>query len=358
MQHRQPEHEHADGGERAAGPRTGRAAGRPEPRDALNDRDERCEDADPAHGVQRSKWRHVPWLVLLAAVLAGTAHAADPGKSGATDAGGELTVGLAALLGIIQGATEFLPVSSSGHLALAQRLFGIDAEAAGHRFNIAAHAGTLLAVVWVYRLQIKELAAVLLAPHRDSEQRRWVLAIIVATLPLGIGLAPGFEDAIVAIEQRPRLIGVALLVTAAILFLAFRKARPVPDPPSSEPPTLRQAIGIGLAQLVAVVPGVSRSGSTIAAGGLVGLDRERAARFSFLISIPAILGATLLEVRKVVGTDAPSIDPLPYAVGFGTSLLVGFACLRWLLAIIRGGNLNAFVVYLLVVGVLAIVVMG
>ena len=357
MQQRQPEHDEADGRQRPAGQGARRAAGGPEPRDALDDRHEGSKRAGPAHSLQRSKWRQVPswipWLVLLAAVIAGTAHAADPTPA----ADGELTVGLAALLGVIQGATEFLPVSSSGHLALAQRLFGIDAEAAGHRFNIAAHAGTLLAVVWVYRSQILELAGVLRAPHRDTPQRRWVLAIVVATLPLGVGLAPGFEDAIVAIEQRPRLIGVALLVTAAILFVAFRKARPLPETPVQDAPTLGQAIGIGLAQLFAVIPGVSRSGSTIAAGGLLGLDRERAARFSFLISIPAILGATLLEVRKVLKADAPPIDPLPYVVGFVTALVVGFACLRWLLTIIRAGNLNAFVVYLVVVGVAAIVVL-
>lgn len=290
-------------------------------------------------------------MAALACLFVGTAHAAT-----APEKGGELTVGFAALLGVIQGATEFLPVSSSGHLALAQRLFGIDAQAAGHRFNIAAHAGTLLAVIWVYRQQIVELARVVVAPHRDTTERKWVLGILVATLPLGAGLAPGLQEAIVAIEQRPRLVGVALLVTAAVLFFAFRRARPLPEPPETTAPTLRQAIGIGLAQLCAVIPGISRSGSTIAAGGLLGLDRERAARFSFLISIPAILGATVLEVRKVLHADAPPIDPLPYAVGFVVSLLVGFMCLRWLLAIIRAGNLNAFVVYLLIVGVLAIAV--
>jgi undecaprenyl-diphosphatase len=276
---------------------------------------------------------------------------ADAGSDGRP-----LTIPVAALLGVIQGATEFLPVSSSGHLSLAQRLFGIDAEAAGHRFNIAAHAGTLLAVLWVYRAEVVALLRAAAAPHRASPWRDWILAIVVATLPLGLALAPGFEAAIVAIESEPRLVGVALLATAAILWLAFRRPAPLPDPPIEDAPRLSVALGIGLAQLVAVIPGISRSGSTIAAGGLLGLDRVRAARFSFLISVPAIAGATIVEVRKALGVDAAALDPGPYAVGFVTSLIVGFFCLRWLLSIVREGNMRGFVIYLLIVGTIAVAV--
>ena len=105
-----------------------------------------------------------------------------------------------------------------------------------------------------------------------------------------------------------------------------------------------------------MIPGISRSGSTIAAGGLLGLDRVRAARFSFLISVPAIAGATLLEIRKAMKVDAAALDPLPYAVGFATSLVVGFFCLRWLLSIVRGGDMRGFVIYLLIVGTIAVAV--
>jgi undecaprenyl-diphosphatase len=290
-------------------------------------------------------------IALFVAPAVVAAATADNGPSTA------LSLPLAALLGAIQGATEFLPVSSSGHLALAQRLFSVDAASAGHRFTIAAHAGTLLAVVWVYRTEIQQLFAAAIRPQRASEGRAWIVAIIVATLPLAVALAPGFEDMVVQIESRPRLVGVALLCTAAVLWFAFRQRPPLPDPPIRTAPRLSQAIGIGLAQLIAVAPGISRSGSTIAAGGLLGLDRERAARFSFLISIPAILGATALEVRKALGSDAPVFDVAPYVVGFTTSLLVGFLCLRWLLRIIRGGDMRVFVAYLAVVGTIAIVVM-
>lgn len=289
---------------------------------------------------------------MLALFAAGLSHAAD-----ASTPAGTLTVPLAALLGAVQGATEFLPVSSSGHLALAQRMFGIDAESAGHRFSIAVHAGTLLAVLWIYRRELAGLVRAALRPMQKSDDRDWIVAIVVATLPLGIVLVPQVEGAVLAVEEQPRLVGLALWFTALVLFLGFRRAEPPSGrPPDPRAPSLRTAIGIGLAQLVAVLPGVSRSGSTISAGLALGLDRERAARFSFLISVPAILGAVVLEVAKLSAMPTGAVDPLPYAVGFATALVVGFVCLRWLLIIIRGGRITGFVIYLAVVGAIAVVI--
>lgn len=287
--------------------------------------------------------------IAAAIALAGLAHA------GAASPSGALTVPLAAVLGALQGATEFLPVSSSGHLALGQRIFGIDAESAGHRFSIAVHAGTLLAVLWIYRRELYVLVQAALHPTKKTDGRDWIVAIVVATLPLLLVLVPQVEAGVLAVEEEPKLIGVALWFTALVLFLGFRRAEPPGDrPPDPRAPPLRMALGIGLAQLVAVLPGVSRSGSTISAGLGLGLDRERAARFSFLISVPAITGAVVLELKKLADLPAGTLDPLPYVVGFATALVVGFLCLRWLLVIIRGGRITGFVIYLAIVGAVAV----
>lgn len=291
---------------------------------------------------------------MLAVIVAAPLAFASSG-----DASAQLSLGIAVLLGAVQGATEFLPVSSSGHLALAQAWLGVDPDVAGHRFSIVLHGGTLLAVLWLYRDDVIGLARVVLAPHRDTPERRMLIAMFVATLPLGLVLLPGIEPFVVMVEQSPRYVGVALLATAVVLGLAFRGSSPVPENPDRTPPTLPRAIGIGLAQLLAVLPGVSRSGSTIAAGLGLGLDREQAARFSFLISIPAIGGATAREVLKVAGeSNASAIPWLAYAAGFVTSLAVGLICLRLLLVLVRGGKIAGFVVYLAVVGTIAIIVGG
>ncbi|MEM9460252.1 MAG: undecaprenyl-diphosphate phosphatase [Myxococcota bacterium] len=265
-----------------------------------------------------------------------------------------LTVPVAVALGALQGATEFLPVSSSGHLALGQAFFGIDPEAGGHRFSIVAHVGTLLAVVWMYRRDVLELAMVPLRPLTPSPARQTLLMMVLATLPLGLVLAPGVEDAILAVESSPRLVGVCLLTTALILLLAFRRPSEAGDATDTTPPTPVQAVLVGMAQLFAVLPGISRSGSTIAAGLGLGLSRAAAARFSFLISIPAILGATVLEIRKL-GQEASAFDPLPYVAGFVVSFVVGLACLRLLLLLVASGRIGGFVVYLAVVGAAALI---
>jgi len=290
-------------------------------------------------------------LAIAIAVLAvaGVAWASEPG------AGSGITLPVAVALGAVQGLTEFLPVSSSGHLALAQAFFGVDPGAGGHRFSIVAHGGTLLAVLWMYRRDVVELAKVPLHLGTASPARQTLLMMVVATLPLFVVVIPGVEEAVVTVETHPRWVGACLLVTATILFVAFRRKTEAGIDFDPTPPTLRQAILIGCAQLVAVLPGVSRSGSTIAAGLGVGLSRAGAARFSFLISIPAILGATVLELRKLLREDAGAIDWLPYGVGFLVSFAVGIACLRLLLLIVRHGRIGGFVVYLAIVGTAAII---
>jgi undecaprenyl-diphosphatase len=286
-------------------------------------------------------------VALAVLVVAGVAWAAEPGAASG------ITLPVALALGAVQGLTEFLPVSSSGHLALGQAFFGVDPGAGGHRFSVVAHAGTLLAVLWMYRRDVVELAKVPLRLGTPSPARQTLLMMVVATLPLLVVAIPGVEARVVEIESHPRLVGVCLLLTATVLFLSFRRKSEAGIDFDPAPPTLRQALLVGCAQLVAVLPGVSRSGSTIAAGLGAGLSRAGAARFSFLISIPAIVGATVLELRKL-GDEPGAIDPLPYVVGFLVSFGVGLACLRLLLLIVRNGRINGFVVYLAIVGTAAI----
>ena len=328
----------------------------------LHQRDEPHEHARDAHRGNDTGWSALckaagVGVVALGFVVAALAHGlARAGVEASPQAMQELTVLWAAVLGAVQGATEFLPVSSSGHLSLAQAWLGIDAESAGHRFNITVHAGTLLAVVWVFRNDVRALLRAAVRPSVASPERTMILMMVVASLPLGVVLLPGVEPFVVRMEGEVRWVGAALLTTATILFFAFRGQQGVAPEPSREPPTPRQAILIGCAQLFAVLPGISRSGSTIAAGLAVGLDRGAAARFSFLISIPAITAASLKEGLEVAMTQAEPIDPLPYVAGFLTSLVVGLLSLRGLLYLVKRGKVGVFVVYLLGIGAIAVAV--
>lgn len=327
-----------------------------DPRHALDEGDEADERGHVRHARHHSLCRvAVQASFVLAGVFAWlltTATASGAQAPGATP----LDVTMAVLLGAIQGATEFLPVSSSGHLSLAQVWLGIDPSAAGHRFNITVHAGTLVAVLWIYRSDVGALLRAATHPGVASNERTTLAMMLLASVPLVVVLLPGVEDWVVAMESNPRLVGAALLTTAVILFLAFRGQRGATDAPSTEPPTAKQAILVGCAQLFAVLPGISRSGSTIAAGIALGLDRAAAARFSFLISIIAITGASAKEAIEIATQPlSVPLDPVPYAVGFGTSLVVGLLSLRGLLYLVDRGRVGVFVVYLLLVGGVAVV---
>lgn len=259
----------------------------------------------------------------------------------------------AAGLGALQGVAEFLPISSSGHLSLAQLWLGIDPEAGGHSFNIVVHAGTLLAVLWVYRDDLRQIISGTFFPERSPDARRTVLALILGTLPLGLFLLPGLEEIVIAFEGDARMVGGALIATAAML--AFSHRRHPPEDEVREPPPLWQAGLIGLAQLFAVLPGISRSGSTISAALALGLGRQRAARFSFLLSVPAIAGASAKEILDLVKSGgASAVDPAAFVVGFVVSFLVGLLSLRMLLALIGRVGLMPFVPYLVLLGGAAI----
>lgn len=274
----------------------------------------------------------------------------DPSSSEPVSAGLDVVTAIA--LGAVQGVAEFLPISSSGHLSLAQALLGIDPERGGHQFTVLVHAATLLAVVWVYRRDVWRLLRAVVSLG-DPEGRRMVVAMLIGSSPLVIVLAPGVRDMVLRAEGSLLALGCAFWVTAGLLF-ACRQREGVEDGDALVVPTPRQAILIGLAQLLAVTPGISRAGSTIAAGLAVGLGRAAAARFSFLLSLPAVGAATVLEGKEMLEGPSTVESVAPLMAGFAASFVVGLLSLRLLLAVLRRYGLVPFVPYLVLVGAAAL----
>ncbi len=253
----------------------------------------------------------------------------------------------AVVLGILQGLTEFLPVSSSGHVALGALLF--DLRDAPLALEVVLHLGTLAATLMVFGRDVVRLAGAALKALRDREARqsedaRMALAVVVGTVPtVVIGL--GLKDAVEDWKHLPAVVGVCLLISAAACLATRIRSG------EESVPTLRQALLIGVAQGLAVLPGVSRSGSTIATAMLLGLRGEASFRFSFLLSLPAIAGASLL----VLGEDG-ALDRLPPTVWAGgvVSLVVGLGALWALRGIVLTGRFWIFALYLVPLGLVAI----
>ncbi|MDF1535419.1 MAG: undecaprenyl-diphosphate phosphatase [bacterium] len=248
------------------------------------------------------------------------------------------------LLGILQGLTEFLPVSSSGHLVLAQSLLpGFDGTPAA--FDILLHGGTLVAVTAYFRADIGRIVRDCGRP--SEEGLRLPILLIVGSVPAGmVGVL--FADAIVPLFAAPRIASLGLVFTAALLFAAFRLG--TGSGRTLAGLTIPAAFLIGAFQAMALVPGVSRSGATIAAGIFMGLSGPNAARFSFLLSIPAIAGALVLESGDLLYTGLP----LPYIAGAVAAAVAGWASIALLMRILDRGNLLPFAVYCLLVGVLSL----
>ncbi|MCA9537968.1 MAG: undecaprenyl-diphosphate phosphatase [Myxococcales bacterium] len=262
----------------------------------------------------------------------------------------------AALLGLVQALTEFLPVSSSGHLVLGEALLGVNGG--GAAFEVAVHFGTLLSVVLVFRRDIARLVSTTLraltAPSqigerwRNDADLRLAGAIVLGCVPAGL-VGVLFKDRLEAAFDDPRFVCGALLVTGAIL-LASRAARP-----RGAEVTLPRAATIGAAQAVAILPGISRSGSTIAAALFLGVDRDQAARYSFLLSLPVIFGATLLKARDLIAAPPPTEELLALAVGAGVSFVAGIGALVLLLRLVSAGWFSHFGWYCLAVGLIGLI---
>lgn len=246
---------------------------------------------------------------------------------------------LAALvLALVQGLTEFLPVSSSGHLALAGMLMKL--PEGDITFEIIVHLGTLAAVFAVYRKDLVDLVAGVV--KRRREDISLALLLVLGSIPAAVA---GFllSDRLEKVFDMPLVVSAMLLVTGTVLFMT-RSARPG----HRETPTVRGSLFIGMAQAFALLPGISRSGFTIAAGLFSGIRRERAARFSFLLSIPAILGASVLKLSH--GLEGSSIGAAAAVTGLLVSAVTGYAALRLLLRFLRAGRFSIFAWYCWAVG--------
>lgn len=256
-------------------------------------------------------------------------------------------------LGLVQGLTEFLPISSSGHLVIIERLLGI--RSSHLVFEVLVHFGTLLAVVLYFR---KRLFIILRSvrpgsagsPGQQGNNRRYFWFLILGTIPAAL---VGFflEDYIALAFASPRRASGMLLVTAAILLTT--KLSKTQDCRLNWARTLF----IGIAQALAIMPGISRSGITISAGIFAGLEKSESAEFSFLLSIPAILGATILKMPDFIDSAGDFNLMVTYAAGAVTAAIIGYISIAYLMAVIRKGKFFWFGIYCAAVGILGILIL-
>jgi undecaprenyl-diphosphatase len=257
------------------------------------------------------------------------------------------------VLALIQGLTEFLPISSSGHLVLANALLGL--KEAGIATEIVLHAGTLLAVVLYYRRDLSRLITGTmrsLGGSHESEDcgaRNLVIALVVGTVPAVIaGFAGGAR--LEALYENPRESAIEIMITGGVLLSTLAMNR------GSRGITLWRALAIGVCQAIALLPGISRSGMTIAAGLFLGVLPEEAARFSFLLAIPAILGGVVFKIPEVLAETNTGHAGL-LAAGFALSFLVGYASIAALLRIVRRGRFGLLGIYCVAAGLAALILL-
>jgi undecaprenyl-diphosphatase len=251
----------------------------------------------------------------------------------------------AVLLGVVQGLTEFLPVSSSGHLLLGQYFLGMDQERFGLSFDAAIHTGTVLAVVWFFRGALLAMARAFVRslprPDFSDTEVRMAYLVLVATVPAAL-IGFRFED-FFATEVRSPWVVVFNLVFVGVLFLVAEAVGSKTRSASKLGPL--GAFGVGLAQVAALVPGVSRSGATITCGLLLGLRREEAARFSFLMSVPVTAAAAGLSLAEAAGEGLDGHEAAMFLAGSVSSAVVGYLAIRFLLRFLVSHSLRVFAYY-------------
>ncbi len=280
----------------------------------------------------------------------------------------------AIIMGLIQGVTEFLPVSSSGHLAIFRNIFNIsDPDAV---FDILLHAGTIVAVLVVYFSDIKKLIvegfkllfdllvnAGLLCKHVfgrqqvkyrrlvNSAYRKFVVLLFVSTIPTGI-LGILLKDTVKIVRTDLLIIGVCLLITACLLVICDMSPEGKKKPKNV---TYVDAFSVGVAQGAATLPGISRSGTTIAVCTKLGFDRKFAVKYSFIMSVPAILGAVILEIDDVSKTVKSGVSVGPYIVGMIVAAIVGYFCIKTLLRMVCKKKMKYFAAYCVAAGLVSII---
>ncbi len=246
------------------------------------------------------------------------------------------------LLGVVQGLTEFLPISSSGHLVVAEAAMGL--QTPGVVVEVVLHVATLLAVVIVYWKTLRKLAVGAIGGDRAAW--RYFLLLALATVPaglVGVTLQDWFESTFDSLT----FVGVNFLITGTVLWSTRGRVG------HGERPTVKGAMGIGVAQALAILPGISRSGMTVAAGMWLGVDAVRAAEFSFLLAIPVIAGAAVLQIPDLSG-DTMSIVTFPLMAGFVAALVSGVLAIRVLIALLRARAFHRFAPYCWTIGVITL----
>ncbi|MDT8401240.1 MAG: undecaprenyl-diphosphate phosphatase [Bacteroidales bacterium] len=253
----------------------------------------------------------------------------------------------AIILGIIQGLTEFLPVSSSGHLEIGKALFGINA-ASSFSYSVAVHGATVLSTLVVFRGEVLDLVRGTLK-FRMNKETNYVLKILVSMIPVAfVGLF--FEEKIEAFfEGNIVFVGFMLLITAALLIgSGFMKDR-------RKEISYFHAFVIGLAQAAAVLPGISRSGATISTGLMLGNKNENLARFSFLMVLLPVIGANMLKLFQGNFSGGNSVGSAAIIAGFIAAFITGYLACRWMVNLVRKGKLYWFGIYCIIIGLLAII---
>jgi len=255
----------------------------------------------------------------------------------------------AIIIGIVQGLTEFLPVSSSAHLVFAQKLLGVESSLA---FDVFLHLGTLIAVLWFFRWDIIKmikswwfsigdiLQGRFKEGFKEDPYKRLAWYVLLATIPVGI-VGVLFEDSIDSLFAGALYVpAFFLFVTGTILYLSQRMTS---GNVNLNNISAKESLFMGLGQACAILPGLSRSGTTIAAGLTIGLEKEFAAKFSFILSIPAIFGAFIFQIKDI--GSAMGANFLPIIIGFVASIIAGYLAIKWMLNLIQNRNLDIFSYY-------------
>jgi undecaprenyl-diphosphatase len=247
------------------------------------------------------------------------------------------------LLAVIQGIAEFLPVSSSGHLVIGKAIFGFESPGAG--MEVALHLGTVIAIIAFYRADLRDLISPIFSGGVEPRNKslRSIGFLFLATLPAGI-IGILFNCQIESLFSNPRFAGIMLIVTSAILATTlFIKGM-------KKPINMPRALAVGISQAIAILPGISRSGCTIAMGEAVGIERSEAARFSFFLAIIAILGAVVFELFK-----NRNLFRWEYSIGIAVSAIVGYVALKLLIKAVEANKLWIFAPYCLIVGIATLI---
>ena len=245
-------------------------------------------------------------------------------------------------LGAIQGITEFLPISSSGHLVLGQALLGIVLP--GNEFEVITHLGTLLSVFCIFWTDIIKL----ISGIRDIKTKKYILYLTIATIPaVVVGLTS--KSFISVLFESIHLVSISLIFTGLILFLSQKLIQ------RSETMTIKKGFLIGLSQAIAIIPGISRSGMTISMGLALGISGKEAAKFSFLLAIPAITGAGILTLMDT-SFSTMTIPASSLIAAFLSSFIIGYLSLKWLFGLLESGKFHLFGYYCILIGLLTLVI--